>query len=279
MTRPQEHLFVGVSRIINQLFVNNDLNKALEDVVEALGKADKVDGCYALINKGSNEEPHIFGNLQFYWVREGFPPPVVSEEGLPYSKFEAAFERLKSQHVFSMHRSKATGALKTLLKRDNIQSVLLVPIFADELFWGAIGFDDFNQEHNWGIEEEEALRSVGAAIGAIVIRDEYRMRLEQQVQSRTKELKESETRYRDVIDDLTELVVRWSVDGAVTFVNSSYCDYFQVNPKGFIGTNFFEHIATPDKLRIQQKLATLTPENPTVKDENRVQINGTTKWH
>ena len=41
-----------------------------------------------------------------------------------------------------------------------------------------------------------------------------------------KALRESEERYRAVVESQTEFIVRWKPDGTRTFVNEAYCRYF-----------------------------------------------------
>ena len=45
-------------------------------------------------------------------------------------------------------------------------------------------------------------------------------------------LRESEERYRAVVQDQTELICRWLPDTTLTFVNDAYCHYFgKVRPE------------------------------------------------
>ncbi len=93
-------------------------------------------------------------------------------------------------------------------------------------------------------------------------------------------LRKSERRYHSVVEDQTELIVRWWPDGIRTFVNDSYCRYFDQTREQLIGTSFFPLIAPEDLERIKKKLSGLTPQHPVVTTEYRVIApSGEARWH
>jgi PAS domain S-box-containing protein len=55
-----------------------------------------------------------------------------------------------------------------------------------------------------------------------------------------KALRESEERYRNVVETQTELICRYLPDGTLTFVNDAYCRYFGRSRDDLIGRNFTE---------------------------------------
>ena len=70
-------------------------------------------------------------------------------------------------------------------------------------------------------------------------------------------LRESEERYRAVVENQTEFIVRWKSDGIRTFVNQAYCDYFGITPKQAIGTDFLTLVAKEDRPAIEEKISRL----------------------
>jgi PAS domain S-box-containing protein len=110
--------------------------------------------------------------------------------------------------------------------------------------------------------------------------------LEQRVQERTAELKamndrlrDSEHRYRSVVEDQLEYIVRWRGNGVRTFVNESYCQARLATREELIGTSFMPAIVEDDCEALKRKLATVSPENPVVIDEHRVvKRDGSMSW-
>lgn len=91
---------------------------------------------------------------------------------------------------------------------------------------------------------------------------------------------ESERRYRSVVEDQTDFIVRWMPDGIRTFVNDSYCHYFEQTREQLLGTSFFPLIVPEDRERIRKKVAGLTPQHPVASAEHRsIAPNGEYRWH
>jgi PAS domain S-box-containing protein len=110
--------------------------------------------------------------------------------------------------------------------------------------------------------------------------------LEQRVQERTAELKdmndrlrESERRYRTVVEDQLEYIVRWKGDGLRTFVNDAYCRSRNASRNELIGTSFMESIMEKDHEELKRQLAAVSVESPVVIHEHRiVRPDGQVVW-
>lgn len=111
--------------------------------------------------------------------------------------------------------------------------------------------------------------------------------LEKRVADRTVELRrinemlrESEARYRNVVEDQTEFIARWLPGGTYTFVNEAYCRYVRRPREDLVGSTFIPTIYEEDRPRVEQEIDSLTPENPSVTSEHRVyRADGTIGWN
>jgi len=81
--------------------------------------------------------------------------------------------------------------------------------------------------------------------------------LEQRVHERTEELRNSAERYRAVVENQTEFIVRWKPDGTRTFVNEAYCRYWGITYEQGLAINFLFHIAAEDRPAVEKKIARL----------------------
>lgn len=81
-------------------------------------------------------------------------------------------------------------------------------------------------------------------------------------------LRESEARYRAVVEDQTELICRFRRDGTLTFVNDAYARYFGRPAAALVGRSFADFIPDEEeRRRVLGLLATITPANPVVQFE------------
>ena len=81
-------------------------------------------------------------------------------------------------------------------------------------------------------------------------------------------LRRSEARYRLIVENQTEFIVKWLPDGTRTFVNEHYCRLFGVTEEECIGTSFFPLVDPNHHEAIHERVAALTPERPEFTEEH-----------
>ncbi|MEN6486855.1 MAG: PAS domain S-box protein [Syntrophobacteraceae bacterium] len=92
-------------------------------------------------------------------------------------------------------------------------------------------------------------------------------------------LRESERRYRCIVEDQTELVARFLPDGTMTFVNPACCRYFGVPEEEVLGTKFWECLAEEDRGEFAEYIASLGARRPVMAIEHRVVLpDGEIRW-
>ena len=92
-------------------------------------------------------------------------------------------------------------------------------------------------------------------------------------------LRDSEQRYRQVVEDQTEVVCRFLADGTFTFVNDVYCRTFGRTTEELLGKTWQPMVEAADLPLVQAKLAEMSPDNPVVRIENRVHDGqGRVRW-
>lgn len=93
-------------------------------------------------------------------------------------------------------------------------------------------------------------------------------------------LRASEIRYRRVVEDQTELIVRCLPDGTRTFVNQAYARYNDTPADELLGTSFFTCMNEEEQRLVRAKFAALTPSNPVITDQHWVLApGGVMRWH
>jgi len=83
-------------------------------------------------------------------------------------------------------------------------------------------------------------------------------------------LRESEERFRAIVEDQTELVWRSSPDRTCVFANLAFLRYFGRNAEDTIGYLFMPTVHPDDVLMVRKHLAALAPENPAAPVSYRV---------
>ncbi len=92
-------------------------------------------------------------------------------------------------------------------------------------------------------------------------------------------LKESEERYRNVVEDQTEFICRFLPDGTHVFVNEAYCRYFGLDRNEMIGSKFRLRMPAEDGQKVSRQISSLTSNNPYAIIEHRIFMpDGNTRW-
>jgi PAS domain S-box-containing protein len=81
-------------------------------------------------------------------------------------------------------------------------------------------------------------------------------------------LRRSEERYRLIVENQTEFVVKWLPDGTRTFVNENYCRTFGIAEADCLGTSFYPLVEPEFREGIKRKVAALTPGEPEFTEEH-----------
>ena len=91
-------------------------------------------------------------------------------------------------------------------------------------------------------------------------------------------LQESEARYRLIVENQTEFIVKWRPDGTRTFVNQHYCRLFCLTEGECIGSSFFGLVAPEHRDQIWNGVASLTPEYPEFTEEHVSYARSGPRW-
>nr|WP_320160845.1 PAS domain S-box protein [uncultured Methanoregula sp.] len=93
------------------------------------------------------------------------------------------------------------------------------------------------------------------------------------------DLYRSEERYRNIIEDQTEFICRFTSEGNISFVNEAYCRYFGKRKEELAGNKFSPEIPPEDKERVKAHFASITPDNPVRTVEHRIAMpDGEIRW-
>jgi PAS domain S-box-containing protein len=92
-------------------------------------------------------------------------------------------------------------------------------------------------------------------------------------------LRESEERYRNMVEDQTEFVCRFAPDGTHVFANDAYCRYFGKTRDEIIGKKFSPEIPTDDIDSITKHFRSLTCDHPVDDITHRIIMpDGQVRW-
>ena len=93
-------------------------------------------------------------------------------------------------------------------------------------------------------------------------------------------IRQSEERYRSIIEDSPILLCNFLPDGEITFVNTAYCEYFGKTSDELVGSKFTPLIPDEDGQAVLDNILSLTVDSPLMTHEHKVTASdGQVHWH
>jgi PAS domain S-box-containing protein len=238
-------------RFAAEHFLSNpaDREQDMEEVLERLGQATETSRVYVFQNH-TGEDGGLWNAQLHKWAAPGVSPGVpVGPDGSPITDFPYRDEG--SGHWTDFRRWEEVlgrgepmyGNTRDFLEHEQaflggtlgIRSMILVPIFVEEEWWGFIGFDDCKEEREWSVAEIDALKAAASTLGAALER-----------QAVEGELRASETRYRAVIERATDGI--YLLDASTRRIietNPSFGRMLGYAPEELLGMEVYDFVAHP----------------------------------
>ncbi|MCL2392409.1 MAG: response regulator [Oscillospiraceae bacterium] len=156
---------------VSETLLEPDIERFENGMNEAMGmmaKAFDVDRVY--IWKNHRADGVLYGTQVYEWSERAEPDVTEYNVAVPYV---GTWERdLAEGKCINGIVKDMLPEQQTLLAPQGIVSILNVPIFLDEKFWGLVGFDDCHNERVFTTNDELILRSASYIIANALIRNE-----------------------------------------------------------------------------------------------------------
>lgn len=181
--------------------------KVIDEVLEALAGATGADRVYVFEN-GSDVQGRLCMNIRAEW--DALTPPGESAPGLtepsntmyPYEEGFTRWEEVLGRGEVITGRAEAfPESQRPMLHGGDVASLVIVPVFVRERWWGFMGFDDTGEGSDWTSGEIEALRLAAEALGAAIESEEVAERLA-----------ETEATHRNLVESLPGVVYLESLE-------------------------------------------------------------------
>jgi diguanylate cyclase (GGDEF)-like protein/PAS domain S-box-containing protein len=172
----RDNLLQGVAEATNCLLTDVDYDAAIARALAALGLAAGVDRVYIYENHPHPITREIAMRMRHQWSRESIQPSINQAhwQHQPYTTggISRWYNILTNGNSISGIKREFPIAEQEVLERDNILSILMVPILLGNEFWGYIAFDDCQSERQWSKNEESILFTMAANISAALQRQQ-----------------------------------------------------------------------------------------------------------
>jgi PAS domain S-box-containing protein len=210
--------------------------ESIGEVLERLGRAAEASRVYVFENY-TGADGERWTTQRYEWVPPGTSAQIDNPalEAFPYQAagFDRWMETLGRGSLVYGHTRTFPEAERQVLRAQDIESIVAVPVFVEGEWWGFIGFDECEREREWSAAEIEALKAAADTLGAAIQRDRA---------GRT--LRESEERYRAVVEHATEgIFLCDAATGAILESNAAFRELLGYDAGELQGMKIYDLIA------------------------------------
>ena len=227
----------------------------IDIVLKRLGEALDVSRAYIFRN-GKNAAGAVTMTQINEWTRGGVDAQIGNPGLQEISYAEAGAQRWEQEmsqgrEIAGLVRDFPAAEQKVLLPQ-GIVSLLAVPVFVGDFWWGFIGFDHCFDEHRWDVSEIQLLRSAANTIGATM--------LYQRIEDALRTSEESERKFR-MLSEQSLVGIGIVQNDAVIYANNALTEVLGMSPGDMISGNprLTDCVSAADRRRLTELLQRISP--------------------
>ena len=170
----RDRLLQSVAEATTHLLENVAYEAAIDEAIAKLGCASGADRICISANRPGVTEDELLTSLQFEWVRD--PSLSLLKASHRYNQrllsppLRGWYDRLSRERSIRGGLSHFAPDEQVVLKRENIQSILVVPIMLEKRLWGFIELHQCEDEIQWTQQDESIVFAMAASISAALQR-------------------------------------------------------------------------------------------------------------
>lgn len=235
----------------------DDLDSAVDAALGRIGAFTGSDRAYVF---SFNKDYTIMTNIH-EWCSEGITPQKDNLQDLSTCQFPWWMENLKNRNRIIINdvknMPKEAYLEKEIIQSQGIKSLLVLPYYLGEELGGFVGLDNCHGSFSWQKGDIALLQLVSQMIG-----DSFRTRIYR------KALEFSEKRYRSIVENQQDFVLRFDPDLKVTFANQAFSRFIHIDTRKLKGMDVTHFCDTCTLLFLREVIPFLKPgEEPAVYEE------------
>ncbi len=153
------------------------LDKSITLSLEMLGKYSKVDRCYIF---SFNTDLSLMNN-SYEWCSEGIESFIDDLQNIPtieYPWWMGKMIRKEYIYIYDLEELQDIAPFeKEVLEYQDIKSLLVIPLYYENVLLGYIGFDSVRKQNIWTDRKIQLLKIGGEIIAGAIFRKDYERRI------------------------------------------------------------------------------------------------------
>ncbi|WP_194973083.1 PAS domain-containing protein [Aquiflexum lacus] len=302
-------LLETIAEVVKLLLFNKNWESAMPECLELMGKAVAADRVYFFENYIDPISKKLYTRQLMEWVQNGISAQIKNPyyQAISLEEHPIFLELALQNEPFSYLTNELEGQTKALLEEQGIKSILQIPVFIKDHFYGYLGFDDCTQERKWSKEEISFLKTLSSNLAVAIERknhldsvkrlneDLLQSNLELDISNKELEqfayvashdlqeplrmitsfLGQLEKKYGDLLDEKAKQYIYYAVDGAkrMKSIISDLLEFSRIgrmaDPISIVDLNkLMEEVKILLKSQIEENKATIVyPQLPVINSQ------------
>ena len=146
----KSQLLSALSLCTEKFLLSKTPHEMFQETYDLIGKAAKVDHMFYYEKDFTNDTV-----IQKYkWSRKGIAHQITQVQQMTGEHLKEIYEAAQNKKIVNtLTKNLGDTFFKKLLINNEIKSILILPLYIDDIFTGFIGFDDCTKERKWSEEE------------------------------------------------------------------------------------------------------------------------------
>ncbi len=173
----ESRLLTAIARSAEDLTTGKGWPDGVNELLRDLGQITNVSRVW-IFQTLELESDHILQDYAFEWasksqyIQIGSPSFNRFTSDTNQSEYASLIEsRRRGEYQHLITEQLPESWLKGFLSSQHILSMLTIPIFVEDRWWGTLGFDDCERAQSWSSSEIALLRTASFLISSAVLRD------------------------------------------------------------------------------------------------------------
>ncbi|MEX2607614.1 MAG: PAS domain S-box protein [Kiritimatiellia bacterium] len=197
-----EHL---VNEVSTMALVADDFEEFQDRCLTCIGESFGIDRTYIFRH---DEATDSMDNTH-EWCAEGIAPQRNKLQGIPGSDFPWWIQTMRRNEIicYSNIEEIPDEATRKVLSAQDIQSILVVPLFVKGQYFGFFGFDDCTQHRDWRQENINILLSLSRIVTMVIER---------------RQAEEANSRLATAVEQAADVIIITDTDSRILYTNPAF---------------------------------------------------------
>ena len=231
----QQELLSDIAIEINSL---DNLENKFNSILGKIGRHTEVSRVYIFEDTTGG----LTTSNTYEWCDVNIPSRKNQQQLVRYSDIPSLRKLLiETGRVYSEHISLLPADLRATLEPQDIKSLVIYPLYVQEVFSGFIGFNDCINFKSWSKSELELLRTFTGIVSNV---------LERRFSERS--LKESEEKYSNIVNNANDGIYLRNLDGTIIFANRKFAEIHEYPLEDIIGRKSWEFLHPLSQIKVKE---------------------------